>query len=382
MATPKEYKNTNGQKRYRIQVYLGTNPLTGKRIKTTINDCKTQKEAQQKAMKAKIAFENGEYNKTPSNTYQDIYNQWIDHYKNTVQESTLVKTEAIFKNHILPAMSDYKIDKIDVQICQKHINQWFKKLKRFRMVKAYASKVIDYAVTLGVLTNNPMKLVTMPVKIDSPDEIDEEGKFYTKDELKTFLECLEKESNYKAYSLFRLLAYSGMRKGEALALTWNDVNFKDNEIRINKALARGKDNRLYVKNTKTGNSRTISMDKKTMDILNEWKKKQKQDCLVLGYNTLQPKQLVFNNENNEYLQPTKTRKWMLHIQEKYNLKIISTHKLRHTHCSLLFEAGASIKEVQDRLGHSDVKTTMDIYTHVTKKAKNEAIQKFASYMEF
>lgn len=82
------------------------------------------------------------------------------------------------------------------------------------------------------------------------------------------------------------------------------------------------------------------------------------------------------------MQPTKTRKWILHVQKKYNLKQISTHKLRHTHCSLLFEAGASLKEVQDRLGHSDVKTTMDIYTHVTKKAKDEAIQKFTKYMDF
>ncbi|WP_309501258.1 tyrosine-type recombinase/integrase [Lysinibacillus sphaericus] len=72
---------------------------------------------------------------------------------------------------------------------------------------------------------------------------------------------------------------------------------------------------------------------------------------------------------------------MLHVQKKYKLGTITTHGLRHTHCSLLFEAGASLKEVQDRLDHSDVQTTMNIYAHVTKKAKEEAIQKFASYLE-
>lgn len=66
---------------------------------------------------------------------------------------------------------------------------------------------------------------------------------------------------------------------------------------------------------------------------------------------------------------------------KYTLKKVSPHGLRHTHCSLLFEAGASIKEVQDRLVHSDVKTTLDIYTHVTKKAKEGTIQKFVNYLE-
>ena len=118
-----------------------------------------------------------------------------------------------------------------------------------------------------------------------------------------------------------------------------------------------------------------------MGILKLWKKKQKQDYLMLGFNTLQPKQLVFSNKHNEHMQPTKTRKWILHVQNKYELGTITTHGLRHTHCSLLFEAGASLKEVQDRLGHTDVQTTMNIYTHVTKNAKEEAILKFADYIE-
>lgn len=198
-----------------------------------------------------------------------------------------------------------------------------------------------------------------------------------------FLKCLEQENNFKAYTLFRILAFSGMRKGEALALTWEDINFKDCEIRINKALSRGKDNRLYVKTTKTKSSRrTLKMDDKTMEILADWRKKQKQDLLILGFNTLQPKQLVFSSRKNDLMQPTKTRKWMLHVQQKYGLKEITTHGLRHTHCSLLFEAGAKIKEVQDRLGHGDVQTTMNIYAHVTKKVKAETIQKFGDYLDF
>lgn len=75
-----------------------------------------------------------------------------------------------------------------------------------------------------------------------------------------------------------------------------------------------------------------------------------------------------------------TRKWIRQVQLKYDLKQIPTHGLRHTHCSLLFEAGASLKEVQDRLGHSDIQTTMNIYTHVTEKAQEEAINKFSNYL--
>lgn len=85
-------------------------------------------------------------------------------------------------------------------------------------------------------------------------------------------------------------------------------------------------------------------------------------------------------KKNEFLQPTKTRKWILQVQKKYHLKEITTHGLRHTHCSLLFEAGVKIKEVQDRLGHSDIQTTMNIYAHVTEKAKDSDIQKFEEYL--
>ncbi|MEA0564467.1 site-specific integrase [Lysinibacillus irui] len=381
MTSIQTYKK-DGKNFYMFQIYVGTDPLTGKRLKTTRRGFNTKKEAQLAAARLQIEIDKGEFRKKSVDTFNDIYKLWIEQYKNTVQESTLVKTKGIFKNHILPSLGDYKIEKITVQVCQKHVNEWFNKLQKFRTTKSYASKVFDYAVILGFITDNPLKRVTMPKNIEQPVD-SEEINYYTKEQLIQFLKYLEIEKNFKAYTLFRLLAFSGMRKGEALALTWYDINFKEAEIRINKALSRGEENRLYVKTTKTKSSiRTIKIDMITMDILKEWKKQQQEDCLVLGYNTLQPKQLVFSNECNEYLQPTKTRKWMLQVQKKYDLEKITTHGLRHTHCSLLFEAGVSIKEVQDRLGHSDIQTTMNIYTHVTEKAKEVAAEKFAKYMDF
>lgn len=381
MATIQSYQK-DGQKYYKFQLYVGIDPLTGKSIKTTRRGFKTKKEAQLAISRLQLEIEQGAFRKQTLDTYQDVYNLWIDKYRLTVKESTFVKTKEIFKLHILPLFGEYKIDKINVQVCQKHVNEWFSTLKKYRSIRAYASKVLDHAVTLGIIANNVMKNVIMPVNIDPPQE-DEQENFYTKEQLVQFLKYLKQEGNFKHYALFRLLAFSGMRKGEALALTWNDINFTSKEIRINKTLSSGENNRLFVQTPKTKNSiRTLKMDKITLDILEEWNKLQKQDYLKLGINTLKPDQLVFSNEDNKYLQPAMTRKWMIRIQEKYSLKKITTHGLRHTHCSLLFEAGASLKEVQERLGHSDIQTTMNIYTHVTEKAKDEAAQKFASYMNF
>ncbi|MER2078060.1 site-specific integrase [Psychrobacillus psychrotolerans] len=381
MTSIQTYKK-NGKTFYMFQIYVGTDQLTGKRIKTTRRGFTTKKEAQLASARLQIEIDNGEFRKKNVEKFNDVYNLWIEQYKNTVQESTFVKTKSIFKNHILPSLGEYKIDKINVQLCQNHVNEWFNKLKKFRIIKSYASKIFEFAITLGIISDNPLQLVTMPKNIVEPTET-EDINYYTKEQLIQFLDCLKMEKNFKAYALFRLLAFSGMRKGEALALTWNDINFKEGEIRINKALARGEENRLYVKTTKTKSSiRTIKLDKITIEILQEWQKQQQQDLLVLGYNTLISGQLVFSNERNQYLQPTKTRKWMLQVQNKYNLVKITTHGLRHTHCSLLFEAGVSIKEVQDRLGHSDIQTTMNIYAHVTEKAKEVVAEKFAKYMNY
>jgi len=102
---------------------------------------------------------------------------------------------------------------------------------------------------------------------------------------------------------------------------------------------------------------------------------------MLGFNTMQKDQLVFSNTKNSFIQPAKTNDWLKSIINKNGLPAISTHGFRHTHCSLLFEAGASIKSVQDRLGHSDVKTTMDVYALVTASAKEDEIQKFEAFLD-
>lgn len=380
-GTIESYTLKNGEKRYRFQIYIGVDPLTGKEQRTTRSKFKTKKEAELALARLKIEISNGQYKKIQAETYQEVYDLWIKVYEKTVEESTYVKTVGIFRNHILPAMGAYKIDKINVAICQRHVDEWMEKLVNGDKTKSYASLVMRFAIKYGYIQTNPFDLVDLPRQRKKSSTKRQTENFYTKEQLREFLECAEKQPNYKVYTFFRLLAYTGMRKGEALALTWEDINFKDNEISINKAVGQGKSQRLYIKPTKTGTERTIKMDEATMIILKEWKKKQQQAYLMLGYNTLQKNQLVFSNTKNSFIQPTKTNDWLKSIISKSDLPSITTHGFRHTHCSLLFEAGAKIKEVQDRLRHSDVKTTMDIYAHVTASAKEDAIQKFELYLK-
>lgn len=223
----KEYTLKDGEKRFMFKFYLGTDSLTGKPLTTTRRGFKSRKEAQDAMNQLQLEVYNGTYKKQQYETYQDIYNMWVEQYENSVEESTFVKTIGIFKNHILPAMGSYKVDKIDIATCQKHVNQWAKKLKRFRMVKSYAAKVLDYAIKHGYIDKNPFTLVEMPKKrkqivLDEP----EFENFYEREQLIKLLQSIEQQDNLMVYTIFHVLSYSGMRKGEVLALAWSDINFE------------------------------------------------------------------------------------------------------------------------------------------------------------
>ncbi|WP_190323462.1 tyrosine-type recombinase/integrase [Rummeliibacillus sp. TYF-LIM-RU47] len=376
-TTIKPYKLKNGDTRYMFKIYVGIDPLTGRQHSTTRRGFKKKREAELTYNRLKLEIYNGTYKKLQYETFQDLYNEWIVHYEKTVEESTFIKTLGIFKNHILPDMGSYRIEKINATVCQKHVDDWIKKLKGFRVVKSYAAKVIDFAIMRGYIISNPFSLVYMPKKRSL-----KKGKnYYTREQLIECLNAFKNTSNLKIYAFFRLLGFSGVRKGEALALTWGDIDFNKNSVNITNAISYGKYSNLYLKSTKTRDHREVMMDQKTMHILKLWKNEQAQKLKLLGFD-IEGSQLVFNNTKNTFINPSTTRKWLLKIQNKYNLKHITTHGFRHTHATLLVEAGANLVGIQQRLGHSGNNTTTNTYTHHTENIKIETLKKYVDYIKY
>lgn len=383
MATIKKYTKKDGTTAYMFDLYLGVDNVTGKKRRTTRRGFNSMKAAKVALNRLEYQVQETGFQKQETYTYNEIYVLWIEQYKNTVKESTLQKTTKLFEHHILPHFDGLRIDKISVAYCQKAINKWFKDgLTSYKILLRYAAKVFKMAENMNIIPADPTAKVTIPVKREK--EISTKlPNFYNKEELESFFVGLEKEDNKKNLALFRVLAFTGARVGEILAIEWTDIDFKASTLTINKTLTRGLNNRLMVDVPKTKKSvRTISLDNRTAIVLRSWKSKQAEDYFKLGFNTRNDKQPIFTNSKNEYINSAKVYKDYMRIVKKYNLKKITIHGFRHTHCSLLFEAGASIKEVQDRLGHTDVKTTMNIYAHVTKKAKEETAQKFAEFVNF
>lgn len=384
MAKFKQVTLKNGNKVWKSQVYLGIDSITGKQVQTTITG-KTKSEANLKAKRAVVQFEeNGRTvikNSTTGNnyTFQEVFDKWEEIYRYTVQESAYWKTMRIFENHILPAYGDKKIDKITTSDCQKAVHKWYEKVKNTKKLNYYAINVFDYAIkNMKVLTENPAVDIEYPTNRGIENNLSEN--FYTPLELISFEEALNMEvtrtNTLKWKTIFLLLAYTGMRKGEALALTWKDIDFENETIQINKTLTRGINNRLLIQPPKTEKSKrfvSIKDNQKLINLVKDWKKEVELQHTITG---VTPSDNVFPNSKNSFMDPNNLNPALDRIIDRYDLKRITVHGFRHTHISILFMGGATIKQVQDRVGHGDIETTMNIYTHLTKESREEAPQLF------
>ena len=376
-----EYRLKDGTKRYLIKCYMGLDSLTGKRITTTRRGFKTQKEASLAEARLKLEYEEKTFDaKNSKYTFQQIYELFLVEHKNTVKSGTYATTVRYAKLHILPKIANKRIDSFTVLDCQKLVNQWAEYFNSAKYPKGITQQVFDYAIKMNIITDNPMRKVKLPKRKETINEV---NKFYNTDELKHFFDCVKDYGNMKYLAFFRLLAFTGMRKGEALALNWSDIDFNKKQVHITKGVVLDENEIPIISTTKTKKSvRTVSLDDESLAILRKWKLEQAKELMSIGINSLNKHQLLFTYDANKLYRPSYSNCWLEQIIKKYNLKKITMHGFRHSHCSLLFEMGTPIQVVQDRLGHTNIKTTMDIYTHVTEKQRDDIAENFAKHIGF
>jgi integrase len=379
-----KYKTADNELRYEFQLYLGIDPQTGRKKRTRRRGFKTKKSAELALSRLKLELANKGTLKRDNNIlFSKVYNEWFEQYVNTVRESTYTKTQGMFNKHILPAFGDKRIRTITIDQVQRAVNKWFKATsKNYKRWYNYTVAVFEFAIKRGYMTDkNPAKFITMPHKEDVSGDAPEN--FWNKQELAIFFSHIDRASQPETYTLFRLLAWGGLRRGEILALTWNDLNLKGGTLRINKTLTQGEKGKQIVQAPKTRKSRrTIVLDPKTLELLKRWRAIQKRNYMALGFNTMHKDQLIFASRTNTHKSLNTPAKWLNKILKTCDFKPITVHGFRHSHASALFAAGATIKEVQERLGHQDVTTTLNIYTHVTKDQNKRAVEKLVNYLNF
>jgi len=217
----KPYQLKNGTTLFRFTIYLGVNPLTGKEETVTRSKFKTVKQTELAIEKLKFEFSNGQSPAKILKTFNTAYKNWDKSYKESqIITSTYSKTQGYFNNHILPFFGEKKLAKITVAMCEQFAFELSKKLKYFHHIINYASEVMDTAVRHGDIHINPFTRAKIPKK---PPYIKNDN-FLEVEDLKKIIQILQ-EFDLKIHCLLRLLIFSGMRKGEALVLTWSDRGF-------------------------------------------------------------------------------------------------------------------------------------------------------------
>lgn len=376
----KQYTKADGTKAYMFFAYLGVDPITGKQRRTTRRGFKTKREAT--IARAKLLSEveeTGFYPNRKKMTFREAYEGWVEEYSLTVRESSLYVVTSLI-NGILDEIGDYPVDKITRKKAQQLVKMWHSKYKTFRKYKTYATQIMDYAVDEDVIKTNPFDKVKTPRQKETLK--DDNQKFYTKNELQTFLNFIKDDIMY--YAIFRTLAFTGIRKGELMALRWSDIDFREKTLDVNKTVTYVEKEKQVLGPPKTPSSnRIIKLDTNTLEALKRWKQEQRILLFKLGFNANDPEQHLFTNPTtNELLSKMTINHKLWSICDKNDFKRITLHGFRHTCCSLLFEAGIGVKEVQAILGHSSIKTTLDIYTHVTKDSIENASEQLANYINF
>ncbi len=209
-----------------------------------------------------------------------------------------------------------------------------------------------------------------------------------KEELKHFLQIAKKFGLDQDYPIFLLMAYTGVRAGELCALKWRDIDFAEQTISISKTYYNPTNNRKVYKllPPKTPAAvRILDIDETVVKELSKHKLSQK-ETMMKYRDIFQDEGFVFSSIDEElpgyplYIKKIENRMRRLLKIAELNPKL-TPHSLRHTHTSLLAQAGVSLPQIMERLGHKDEDTTKNVYLHVTKEMKKEASQKFKELME-
>ncbi len=374
-----EVKKKNGTTVYRASVYLGIDQVTGKKAKTSVTG-RTKKEVKQKAKHAQDDFISNGCTVTkivPVKNYQELAELWLESYRLTVKPQTFIATRRMLYNHLIPVFGTLRLTKLSVSYIQSFINDLSTQLVHYAVVHSINRRVLQYGVSLQLLPFNPARDIILPKQ---PKRENKAIKFIAPDDLKALMGYMERLSNqkyghYLDYVLCSVLLSTGCRFGEAVALEWSDIDLENGTISITKNYSRLL--KLIGTPKSQAGIRTISIDKKTVNMLRLYKNRQRQLFLETG---ARASSVVFASPTKEY-QNMATRQESLDRRcAEIGVSRFTFHAFRHTHASLLLNAGISYKELQYRLGHATLAMTMDIYSHLSADKEKEAVSYYEKAM--
>lgn len=288
--------------------------------------------------------------------YEDVLLGWLQEKKIEVRNSTIQNYEKNIKNWIIPALGSMEVKEISRKDLQDFVINFSKEYKRNTVINITKplSGSLKWAEEGGFINYNPWRNIKIP-----RDFAETEINTFTQEEIKKILSV---ESCKKDTKDIVILAYrTGMRIGEILTLRWEDINFDKGFLVVKRTLSSYVDGKPEITEPKTKKSkRRIDLDGLTIQILSEKHNKKE------GY--------IFCKKDGSMYSRQAIR--LPKICKNAGIKPRNFHTLRHTHATILLAAGVHPKIVQERLGHSNISTTLDIYSHLVAGMQQAAVDVF------
>lgn len=350
-------KELERNKKYKITIAVGYNG--NKRINHYETFYGGKKEAVLRENEIKMQIKNNTFVNKSKITMKELLEEWLKYYKDIWAPKTYDVSVLLCKI-ISKSIGHIKLQDINVKI----LEDFYKDL---RENTNYSARTIQYFYTIISASLNRAIIwgyimINPNTYIEKPKVRKKEIECYSAEEVEELLNVLKNEP-VKYQSIIYLALDSGARRGEIVGLTWDDVDFTKQTLKINKSVQYTKKLGIFEKSTKTQTSdRIIYISNKTIEVLKAYKKEQLLNKLKLG-NKWQNSKRIFTTALGGGMHPDTASKIFNKIIKKYNLKKISFHGLRHTSISLQISKGIQSQIISKRAGHSSIAITHLIYSH-------------------
>ncbi|HBB27657.1 MAG TPA: hypothetical protein DC000_00105 [Clostridiales bacterium] len=349
--------------RYCKNVTIGRNEDGSYKRKMVYAD--TQKELELKVAELKLNVENGTLVDDENMTVEIWANKWLETYKNNIATNSIKNYKTTIKNHIAPEIGHIKLK----DLREKHVQQLVNKKSESGLTRGTDYIVMTMKQMLKKAVKNGYIAKNVAEDIEKPKYDKQTKKPLTEHEIDIIKKTAQ---THRGGPFILTLLYTGMRRGEIVPLTWNDIDFRNRVIKVNKAVefVHGRPN---IKSTKTYTSvRNIPMLDIVYDTLKEIKKSTNSLYVFTStFNEIHTQNSLKNLFNGFKNECTKIAGYEFEF---------TLHQLRHTCATMLYNAGVGAKDTQDWMGHSTIAITMDIYTHLDKQNKVAALDKMNKHV--
>lgn len=367
-------------KKYKIVIEAGKDPSTGKRRRVTRNIDGRKPDAEREMAKIIQELEQGIYIEPSKMTVAEYLKYWLGAYGGNLAPSTYASYERIINTHLTPGLGGIELLKLQPLQIQTYYTQKLESgradgkgglsNRTVRYHHTVLREALQHAVKWQMIYRNPAD-ATEPPRSEKPDIHP-----LSQTELGKLLEFAD---GHKDQWLFMFAAYSGMRQGEALALTWSavDPNAKKPYARIQQTVGyinkRGFVFRNRGKSKKA--PREIALLDQAAYALRQRRKQQLGEKISAPHGKYQETDLIFTDWLGRPLDPSGLSRRFKTLATKAGFPDVRFHDLRHTYATMLLEMGVHPKIVQEILGHETIGITMDTYSHVLKGLQYETIDR-------